>query len=112
MKLEHAFSARRFALYFPVDFLITFLNRFAPGYARPRTSEDESNVVEPRGMQERIDEAAAKVEMGRCFVRASNTEDVVRVYGEGMGSEKVKEMVEEVKGVVREFCGSVMESKL
>ena len=43
----------------------------------------ERTCVAPAGLQEAIDAEVAKVQSGRSFVRASGTEDVVRVYAEG-----------------------------
>ena len=37
----------------------------------------------PEGLQAAIDARVAEVTNGRSFVRASGTEDVVRVYAEG-----------------------------
>ena len=37
----------------------------------------------PEGLQTAIDARVAQVTNGRSFVRASGTEDVVRVYAEG-----------------------------
>ena len=43
----------------------------------------ERTCVAPAGLQEAINAEVAKVTNGRSFVRASGTEDVVRVYAEG-----------------------------
>lgn len=43
----------------------------------------ERTCVAPEGLQAAIDARVAKVTNGRSFVRASGTEDVVRVYAEG-----------------------------
>ena len=42
----------------------------------------ERTCVAPAGLQDAIDAEVAKVKNGRSFVRASGTEDVVRVYAE------------------------------
>lgn len=42
----------------------------------------ERRLAEPSGLQATLDEITAKYKDGRCFVRASGTEDAVRVYGE------------------------------
>ncbi|KAG4951620.1 hypothetical protein JHK85_045487 [Glycine max] len=47
----------------------------------------ETVVVSPPGLQEAINEETAKNPQGRCFVRPSGTEDVVRVYAEASTQE-------------------------
>jgi len=46
------------------------------------TEDAERRLRWPEGLQQRIDEAVRKVDMGRSFVRPSGTEDCVRVYAE------------------------------
>jgi len=46
------------------------------------TSDAERRLDRPEGVQDAIDEAVAKVDGGRSFVRPSGTEDCVRVYAE------------------------------
>lgn len=45
-------------------------------------SEDECTVVRPAALQEDLQAAMLSVSQGRCFVRPSGTEDVVRIYAE------------------------------
>ncbi|KAG8990095.1 Phosphoacetylglucosamine Mutase [Tulasnella sp. 427] len=47
-----------------------------------KTTDAERKLVEPVGLQEKIDALVAQYEGGRSFVRASGTEDAVRVYAE------------------------------
>ena len=47
-----------------------------------QTVDAERKLSHPAGLQELIDEAVRKVDMGRAFVRPSGTEDCVRVYAE------------------------------
>jgi phosphoacetylglucosamine mutase len=47
-----------------------------------KTEDAERRLVNPPGLQVRIDELVRKYEAGRSFVRPSGTEDVVRVYAE------------------------------
>ncbi|EEQ39081.1 putative phosphoacetylglucosamine mutase [Clavispora lusitaniae] len=47
-----------------------------------KTTNAERTLVEPAGMQAKIDALVAKYPQGRMFVRASGTEDAVRVYAE------------------------------
>jgi phosphoacetylglucosamine mutase len=45
-------------------------------------TEDETRTLSPEGLQGALDAAMAAAPLGRCFVRPSGTEDVVRVYAE------------------------------
>jgi phosphoacetylglucosamine mutase len=47
-----------------------------------KTEDAERRLVNPPGLQGKIDELVRKYEGGRSFVRPSGTEDVVRVYAE------------------------------
>jgi phosphoacetylglucosamine mutase len=47
-----------------------------------KTTDQERKLVEPRGLQERIEGLMVKYKEGRAFVRASGTEEAVRVYAE------------------------------
>lgn len=47
-----------------------------------KTEDAERRLVEPKGLQERVDAIVRKFEKGRSFVRPSGTEDCVRVYAE------------------------------
>ena len=46
------------------------------------TTDAERRTTSPPGLQEAIDRLVGKHPDGRCFVRPSGTEDVVRVYSE------------------------------
>lgn len=61
-------------------------------------NEDESRLIQPEVAQKFIDDAVNGVEEGRCFVRPSGTEDVVRVYVEAKKKEDVDTIIEKVKG--------------
>lgn len=47
-----------------------------------KTVDAERRLVSPAGLQDKIDDQVAKFAGGRSFVRASGTEDAVRVYAE------------------------------
>ncbi|CAN6654196.1 phosphoacetylglucosamine mutase [Trichomonascus vanleenenianus] len=47
-----------------------------------KTTDAERKLVSPPGVQARIDELVNRYNQGRSFVRASGTENVVRVYAE------------------------------
>ena len=56
------------------------------------------------GLQEGIDAAVEKYDLGRSFVRPSGTEDVVRVYAEAGSKEHADALAAEVQGLVQQFC--------
>ncbi|MCH0628956.1 hypothetical protein JNB11_03135 [Kocuria palustris] len=58
-----------------------------------KTTDAERKLVEPAGLQSKIDELVAKYPQGRSFVRASGTEDAVRVYAEAAKPEHAQELV-------------------
>jgi len=52
-----------------------------------KTTWDESRLIQPEKLQETIDARVHEVNTGRCFVRPSGTEDVLRVYVEAKTKE-------------------------
>ncbi|MQL71473.1 hypothetical protein Taro_003794 [Colocasia esculenta] len=69
------------------------------------TSNAETQVVRPPGLQEVIDAETAKHSHGRCFVRPSGTEDVVRVYAEASTQEAADALAQSVAREVDRFLG-------
>lgn len=53
-------------------------------------TDDETRALTPPGLQEALDSAMKEIPMGRCFIRPSGTEDVVRVYAEATTPEGVE----------------------
>ncbi|RWW27189.1 hypothetical protein GW17_00008379, partial [Ensete ventricosum] len=51
------------------------------------TANAETQVVSPSGLQELIDAESGKHPLGRCFIRPSGTEDIIRVYAEASTQE-------------------------
>lgn len=66
-----------------------------------KTTNAERSLLEPKGLQEQIDTLVAKYPKGRSFVRASGTEDAVRVYAEADTSENVESLVNGVKELIK-----------
>ncbi|KXT05536.1 hypothetical protein AC578_3742 [Pseudocercospora eumusae] len=60
----------------------------------------EQKLASPSGLQEKIDSEVAKYQDGRCFVRPSGTEDVVRVYAEAAEAFDVDHMISAVKSLI------------
>ncbi|CAL0314343.1 unnamed protein product [Lupinus luteus] len=69
------------------------------------TANAETVVVSPPGLQEAINEETAKYPQGRCFVRPSGTEDVVRVYAEASTQETADSLANSVAKLVDQFLG-------
>lgn len=65
-----------------------------------KTSNAERTLVEPKGLQDKIDEEVNKYNQGRSFVRASGTEDAVRVYAEADTKANAEALVNAVKSLV------------
>ncbi|CAK3823481.1 Phosphoacetylglucosamine mutase [Lecanosticta acicola] len=61
----------------------------------------EQKLQSPEGLQESIDAEVAKYKNGRCFVRASGTEDAVRIYGEASDAYDVDHMMEKIAGLIK-----------
>lgn len=68
------------------------------------TTDQERRLISPAGLQNKIDEAVAKFKSGRSFVRASGTEDAVRVYAEAATESEKDQLASIVSALVREYC--------
>ncbi|KAL4450013.1 hypothetical protein ABPG77_010682 [Micractinium sp. CCAP 211/92] len=71
------------------------------------TTDAETRVAEPRGLQAAIDAAVAGVPAGRSFVRPSGTEDVVRVYAEAESQQAADDLAATVARLVHAQAGGV-----
>ncbi len=71
-----------------------------------QTTNAERTCTAPAGLQQAIDEAVAKVEQGRSFVRPSGTEDIVRVFAEGATPELAQGLCKHVQGLVAQYCSA------
>ncbi|KAH0462810.1 hypothetical protein IEQ34_010385 [Dendrobium chrysotoxum] len=69
------------------------------------TTNAETKVVQPFGLQEAIDAETAKYHRGRCFVRPSGTEDIIRVYAEAFSQEAADSLTRTVSQHVDHFLG-------
>ncbi|KAK4400433.1 Phosphoacetylglucosamine mutase [Sesamum angolense] len=72
------------------------------------TANAETTVVRPVGIQEAIDTETAKYPQGRCFIRPSGTEDVVRVYAEASNQEAADNLAHSVEWGCRGLVSSVV----
>ena len=64
----------------------------------------DQQLLEPVFMQPLIDNEVAKYKFGRCFVRPSGTEDIVRVYAEAETVEETNKLAKSVAMLVYEKC--------
>jgi phosphoacetylglucosamine mutase len=69
-----------------------------------RCSEDEKRLVAPSTLQTELDIAMQAVTQGRCFVRPSGTEDVVRIYAEAASVEEVDKLIQAGKAILLRHC--------
>ena len=60
----------------------------------------EQKLQSPPGLQEQINAEVAKYKNGRCFVRASGTEEAVRIYGEAADAYDVDHMIQTVADLI------------
>lgn len=67
----------------------------------------DTQLSEPAGIQEEIDTHVAQYDCGRCFVRPSGTEDIVRVYAEAKTREMTDELAYKVCGLIFDKYGGV-----
>lgn len=65
-----------------------------------KVTEDESRLTSPTELQKEIDNAISKVKNGKAFVRASGTEDILRLYCEAETKEEMNQMSEELIHVI------------
>ncbi|MBA0758975.1 hypothetical protein Gotri_021919 [Gossypium trilobum] len=69
------------------------------------TTNAETVAISPPGIQEAIDAETAKYPKGRCFIRPSGTEDVIRVYAEASTQEAADSLAGSVAKIVDRFLG-------
>jgi phosphoacetylglucosamine mutase len=71
------------------------------------TNDDETQCLEPEGLQVFIDAVVARYPGGRSFVRPSGTEDIVRVFAEASSEEEANSLAMEVMQLVWDNAGGV-----
>jgi phosphoacetylglucosamine mutase len=69
-----------------------------------KTNENDTVCLAPTNVQPELD-AAMQEFNGRCFVRASGTEDVVRVYAEADTREATGLLSAKAEKIVHALCG-------
>jgi phosphoacetylglucosamine mutase len=63
-------------------------------------NEDESRLVQPESLQILIDEEVRKITKGRCFVRPSGTEDILRIYSEACSFEEAQNLAQIISNYI------------
>ncbi|KDP46957.1 hypothetical protein JCGZ_07974 [Jatropha curcas] len=69
------------------------------------TTNAETVVVKPLGIQDAINAQVAKYSHGRCFIRPSGTEDFIRVYAEASTQEEADSLAGSVTKLVDQYLG-------
>eukprot|EP00904_Undaria_pinnatifida_P011484 jgi/Undpi1/7466/HiC_scaffold_22.g09939.m1 len=70
-------------------------------------SPDETSALSPPGLQATLDKTMATTPNGRCFVRPSGTEDVVRIYAEAATQKDADELCLKAMQTVHDIAGGV-----
>jgi phosphoacetylglucosamine mutase len=73
-----------------------------------KTNENDTICLAPQGVQDELNSAMAEYS-GRCFVRPSGTEDVVRVYAEAPSSDACYALSLKAEQIVYKLCGGTGE---
>ncbi|KAF8248271.1 Phosphoacetylglucosamine mutase [Wilcoxina mikolae CBS 423.85] len=68
-----------------------------------KTTDAERRLLEPTGVQEKINALVGKYKQGRAFARASGTEDAVRVYSEAAERGEAEELARLVAEIVAQY---------
>ena len=68
-----------------------------------KCDERETKLVQPEEFQKQIEEWAKLYENGRVFVRASGTEDVVRIYCEADTMEHAEDLVKKTEELLKNY---------
>jgi phosphoacetylglucosamine mutase len=68
-------------------------------------SEDETSVTSPPALQDELNRLMGETPLGRCFVRPSGTEDVMRVYAEGSTQEDADRLALKAVEAINRFVG-------
>ncbi|GMM56111.1 phosphoacetylglucosamine mutase [Maudiozyma humilis] len=71
-----------------------------PDRSEFKTTDQERKLTSPVGLQAKMDTLIAKVDKGRAFVRASGTEDAVRIYCEGSDASAVKQLSKDIEQLI------------
>jgi phosphoacetylglucosamine mutase len=65
-----------------------------------KVTEVEDKVLEPEGLQAEIDGVVGKYKGNKAFLRASGTENVLRLHVEAETAEQVNDITDEIVRIV------------
>ena len=68
-------------------------------------SDDETYVLEPIELQVELNRLMSGIPLGRCFVRPSGTEDVMRVYAEGETQDAADQLANDCVAAINKYVG-------
>ncbi|VDM65147.1 unnamed protein product, partial [Strongylus vulgaris] len=68
-----------------------------------KTTYEETTLLEPKGVQEKIDAFVSKYCGARAFVRPSGTENIVRVYAEAQDPKEAATLADDIACIIREL---------
>ncbi|XP_043507439.1 phosphoacetylglucosamine mutase isoform X2 [Frieseomelitta varia] len=71
------------------------------------TTNVGTQCITPEGLQDAIDEIVSQYKRGRCFVRPSGTEDIVRIYAECENLCDLDKLIKDVASVVYDCAGGI-----
>ncbi|KAF3449492.1 hypothetical protein FNV43_RR10220 [Rhamnella rubrinervis] len=72
------------------------------------TANAETEVVKPLGIQEASNAETANYPKGRCFIRPSETENVIHVYAEASLQDEADRLAKSVANLVDKFLGNLV----
>ncbi|KJH46865.1 hypothetical protein DICVIV_07059 [Dictyocaulus viviparus] len=68
-----------------------------------KTTYDETILIEPEGVQLKIDSLVEQYSEARAFVRPSGTENVVRIYAETQLADEAEALAESIAVIIRDL---------
>lgn len=68
-----------------------------------KTTDAERRLTDPKELQPKIDSLVKKFQRGRTFVRASGTENVVRIYAEAVSKVQADELALKVAHLLEDY---------
>ncbi|CDU17971.1 phosphoacetylglucosamine mutase, putative [Plasmodium yoelii] len=90
------------SLYINIECPRYILNKIIPH------PQHELYLIEPKSLQNQIEEIVKKTDMkyGRCFIRPSGTENLIRIYAEAETVKQMDEILDKVQKVVVEYINN------
>lgn len=64
-----------------------------------KTTDADRICLEPKGLQNKINEIVSKYDNARAFIRPSGTEDIVRLYAEAKTKEQVENLMQDFNNI-------------